>query len=163
MLSVRPEDAWGRRSRRRLSLSIMQYTYVAPCGLMHFLATSDMKDLHLGFSLIFRGSGGDGLEWGGWTRSHSWLRGTGTCHFHESARWSFSTLRLTYIKGTRFCNPSAESRTHTHLYKKHIFMQIIFLFFFPLSLKGSFPIQQANVNYDSAVIWACESTNMRTF
>lgn len=61
MLSVRPQDSCGWGSQLRLPLSIMQYTYVPPHGLIHFSATSDMEDLHLGFPLIFSGSWGVGL------------------------------------------------------------------------------------------------------
>lgn len=59
--SVRLKYFWRLWSQQRLSLSIMQYTYVPSHGLIHFSATSDMEDLHLGFLLIFCGSGGDEL------------------------------------------------------------------------------------------------------
>lgn len=116
MLSIRPEDSWGWRSQRRLSLSIMQYTYVPPHALIHFSATSDMEDPHLGFPLIYSGSRGDGPVWAGWTHSNLCLQCGGTCHSHESACWMFSRLDLIDAKGTRYDSvwqPGADLHNYT--------------------------------------------------
>lgn len=107
MLSARPEDSGDFRSRRRLSLLIMQHTYVPPHVFIHFSATSDMEDLHLGFPFIFS----DSRLSSEITHACRAVAPVGRC---ELPAWLLWRLNLTDAEGTRSDFP-CQAQTHHKL------------------------------------------------